>query len=116
MVDIAGDAFGVSVSVHGERGDMGSSILCSSTNRFSSEIADGVEPGFMTIGLYCFCVDWGFFRGIGSGGLKADFDKCSTISSLKPLSLSEALTVDERGSPKLVSMSHCGIEDGAGKS
>ena len=47
--------------------------------------------------------------------MKTD-DKFSTISSLKPLSLFEALTVDERGSPRLVSMSLCGIEDGAGKS
>ena len=61
MVDLAGDAFSVSVSVHGERGDMGSSVLCSPTNCFSSEVADGVGPGFVMIGLYCFCVDWGDF-------------------------------------------------------
>lgn len=57
MVDLAGDGFWESVSVHGERGDMGSSILCPPIDWFSLKVADGVGPEFVMIGLYCFCVD-----------------------------------------------------------
>ena len=88
--DLAGDAFWLLVSVHGERGDMGSSILCSPRDCFSSE---EVELRFVMIGLCCFCVGWKFSWQIGSGGMKTDVDKCSIMFLSKPLFLFDALTL-----------------------